>query len=326
MRAWGGSPFLVALGMLLALGVQAEPTPLRIAILTPVASGDTARGDPTAGQRWALALAERLRTWDALEVVGPSDAEVPAEVAGQATALRAWAQAAGLGAVILCESFSQDAGAVICDLRSGHSGASLSRYPIEAASGEGAPSAASIERVFAAIRRDLQAEKNALVLPAVSAAHASAEAEVDQVPPIFDRDLPIRIESDELDVITEGKTRRLVFIRNVFVKQGEIELYTSHLEAFYPEGSSQPERLEASGGVRVIEKDREVRCKNATYHRKKGIVLCKGDAVLVQGCDEVRGSEIEFDLVNERVRVVGAATVVLQPESKTKKGCRETPG
>ena len=41
-------------------------------------------------------------------------------------------------------------------------------------------------------------------------------------------------------------------------------------------------------------------------------VLCRGRAELTQGCETVRGSEIQFDLVEERVRVIGAASVVLQ--------------
>ncbi len=325
MRWWRilSFPLLV---MPFVLPSQAEQTRLRIAVLAPGSVPSSAEAGSSAGVEWAAALAEELATWEALEVVGPSEEEMPAAAVEQATALRDWAEQAGFGAVILCESSPQQSEAAICDLRSGHSGASLNRYTVGSGEGDGSPSPASVDGVVASIRNDLEAGQGGLLLPAVSADQDSPKGGAESSMPIFDRDLPIRIESDELDVITEGKARRLIFNDNVHVEQGDIQLYTAYLEAFYPAGASQPERLEASGGVRVIEKDREVRCKKATYRRTEGLVICRGDAILVQGCDEVRGSEIEFDLIREKVRVIGAATVVLQPEKETDPDCKESTG
>ena len=56
-----------------------------------------------------------------------------------------------------------------------------------------------------------------------------------------------------------------IFTHNVQVTQGDIDLQADRLEAFYPEGSSQPERLEAEGNVRVVQADRRARCERATY-------------------------------------------------------------
>ena len=133
-------------------------------------------------------------------------------------------------------------------------------------------------------------------------------------------DEPIAINSEELEVLPQGGGRRLVFSRNVEVQQGDITLYADRLEAIYPEGASQPDRLFASGHVRVVQGDRRGRCEEATYERAANTIVCRGKAQVTQGCDQVRGESIEFDLGRKRVRVVGAASVVIQPDDA--EGCK----
>ena len=124
---------------------------------------------------------------------------------------------------------------------------------------------------------------------------------------------PVAIRSDELEVTQQDdRGRRLVFLGNVRVTQGDITLEADRLEAFYPKGMSRPERLEANGHVRVVQGNRRAQCETAIYDSLRQQVFCRGHAELIQGCDTVRGSEIQFDLAEERVRVIGAASVVIQ--------------
>ena len=74
------------------------------------------------------------------------------------------------------------------------------------------------------------------------------------------------------------------------------------------------ERLIAEGNVAVEQGERHASCQQATYERKLQTIVCRGKAEVVQGCDRVRGREIEFDLERERVRVTGAASVLIRPE------------
>jgi len=128
-------------------------------------------------------------------------------------------------------------------------------------------------------------------------------------------DEPINIRSGELEAFEEGGERRFVFRQDVEVRQGDLRLTSRHLEAFYPKGSSQPDRLEASGDVVLVQEGREARCDRATYLRDEGRVVCLGDdAVLLQDGDRVRGKEIEFDLDTERLVVRGGADVELQSD------------
>jgi len=137
---------------------------------------------------------------------------------------------------------------------------------------------------------------------------------------------PISINSEELEVVPLDGGRRLVFSRNVEVVQGEVTLKADRLEALYPEGASQPAELLAFGHVRVAQGDKRALCDEAVYERGAQTIVCRGEAEVLQGCDRLRGSEIEFDLERERVRVTGAASVVIRPEDAEGGDCVHVKG
>jgi lipopolysaccharide transport protein LptA len=128
---------------------------------------------------------------------------------------------------------------------------------------------------------------------------------------------PIEIESRELDVVTlEDGGRQLNFRESVHVRQGAARLSCDGLEAWYPPGQREPERLIARGAVEIVQGDRRARCEEAVYLRSAQTLTCGGGAQLLQGCDVVRGREIEFDLANDRVRVRGEASVLIHPKGE----------
>jgi lipopolysaccharide export system protein LptA len=130
----------------------------------------------------------------------------------------------------------------------------------------------------------------------------------------FDSDQPLAIHSDELEASQTRGARRLVFSKNVKVEQGDLQLESARLEAFYPENASQPDRLVASGDVHVVQGTRQARCDEAIYYRTEDLLVCEGHAELRDGEDRVAGAVIEFDLGAERVLVKGGATVLFHPE------------
>ncbi len=94
------------------------------------------------------------------------------------------------------------------------------------------------------------------------------------------------------------------------------------MEAFYPQGVRQPERLEAAGRVVVEEaaRDRRMLCDEATYLRREQRVSCRGHAEMQQGADRVRGKTIEIELDSGRVHVRGGARVNVRGEAAEKGG------
>jgi lipopolysaccharide transport protein LptA len=218
------------------------------------------------------------------------------------------------------------------ELRSGHSGATEHRYvlSLNEASPEGMAVDAEVRELASALLADL-----GLLASEPAPAHVSASgprlsngvpepaAEKGKRTDFLQvsRDLPIEINSEALELVAKGKAKHLIFTDQVRVVQGDMRLFAEHLEAYYPEGAKQPNRLDARDNVRVIEGDLEVHCLEATYLRDDERVICRGNALLVQGCDEVRGQRIEFDLVDERITVTGAASVVLRLDEDDTTNC-----
>jgi lipopolysaccharide transport protein LptA len=131
----------------------------------------------------------------------------------------------------------------------------------------------------------------------------------------FDAGAPIAIKADELEVVSEGEARKFVFRGAVEAVQGELVVNSTRLEAFYPPGGSQPDRLVATGRVNLRQEGRVVTCEKATFFRDDQRVECEGRAQLDQDCDRVRGDKITFFLDKEVMSVSGAADVQLRPDA-----------
>jgi lipopolysaccharide export system protein LptA len=129
-------------------------------------------------------------------------------------------------------------------------------------------------------------------------------------------DKPLSIRSDELEAIEDGGRRRLVFTRNVNVEQDDLRVHSDRLEALYPPGGSQPDKLVAQGNVRVSQRDKTMLCDAATYFQREDRLLCTGNAELRQGDDRVRGREIEIFVKQNRVKVKGGAIVNVAPSQE----------
>ncbi len=136
-------------------------------------------------------------------------------------------------------------------------------------------------------------------------------------------DKPLSIRSDELEALEDDGRRRLLFTSKVQIDQGDLRVNSDRLEAFYPPGGSQPDRLVASGHVRVSQLKRRLLCDNATFFQTENRLLCVGNAELQQGDDRVRGREIEIFIKQNRVKVRGGATVDVTPSQEGKEPTAE---
>ncbi|MBW1684460.1 MAG: hypothetical protein JRS35_05285, partial [Deltaproteobacteria bacterium] len=129
-------------------------------------------------------------------------------------------------------------------------------------------------------------------------------------------DEPWTIESEELEVVQKDGRRRLVFSKNVKVRQGELELRSALLEAVYPEGGGQPNHLLAKGDVRLSQGEQKAGCDRLDYDRLKERLVCRGNAWFQDGENRVSGEVIDIDLRDEKIKVKGGASVLLQPAKK----------
>lgn len=137
---------------------------------------------------------------------------------------------------------------------------------------------------------------------------------------VIDPSKPLKIRAEEFEASRhEGGGDVITFSRSVVATQEELRLTCNWLEARYPEGGGNPDRITARGSVRATQPGTELTCTELVYDRVACTVTCtsdQGPAVVVRGEDVMRGREIETNLCDGKLRVRGGAAVELKPSPK----------
>jgi lipopolysaccharide export system protein LptA len=132
------------------------------------------------------------------------------------------------------------------------------------------------------------------------------------------RDQPIHISAAALEV--RDKEKRAVFRGAVKVVQGDTTLTCKTLDVFYEQGvgsaAREPEpgpqqqikRLEAKGGVRVVQKDQSATGDNGIFDLRSNTITLVGNVVVTQGQNVLRGDRMVVDLTTGVSRVESSRT------------------
>ena len=144
------------------------------------------------------------------------------------------------------------------------------------------------------------------------------------------KDKPIQIEAQQLDV--RDKDKVAIFSGNVVVVQGDTTMKSKTLHVFYdqeeakggaapkttmnaaqpgPGGKQSIRRLEARGGVIVIQKEQTATGESGIFEMKTNTVTLLGNAkdcvVVTQGTNVLRGERLVVDLATSYARVESGA-------------------
>ena len=124
-------------------------------------------------------------------------------------------------------------------------------------------------------------------------------------------DQPIAIESDQLDV--DDRAAIATFSGDVSVEQGETRMRAQRLVVHYtqnqegggeeaqpasnmPGGSSEIERIEASGEVEIVSADQVATAQDANFDMATQVVVMTGDVVLSQGPNVATGCRLTIQM------------------------------
>lgn len=155
------------------------------------------------------------------------------------------------------------------------------------------------------------------------------------------RDQPVKIEAASLEVRDKDKTA--IFSGNVVVTQGDVIMKCKDLVVFYdqeggnpankgtmkaaqpgPGGKQSIRRLEARGGVTVIQKEQTATGAIGIFEMKTNTVTLEGGVVITQGSNVLRGDRLIVDLATSAAKVESAkgrpVQGVFSTNSKDEKG------
>ena len=121
---------------------------------------------------------------------------------------------------------------------------------------------------------------------------------------IWDRDAPVDIRSDKLNV--DFDAHQIVFKGNVKVRQADFSLTAREVIASFGENADDIERIVAKGKVDIKKADKQAWGEKASYDRKQAVIILTGNPFLRQGKNILKGEEIQVLLDQDRMEVKGA--------------------
>jgi lipopolysaccharide export system protein LptA len=125
------------------------------------------------------------------------------------------------------------------------------------------------------------------------------------------RDQPIKIQAASFEVREKEKTA--TFTGDVQVFQGDTEMRCKSLVVLYddesgtrglkaaepgPAGQRQIRRIEARGGVTVVQKDQNASGDTAIFSMRENTVTLTGNVIVTRGQDVLRGHRLVVDLTS----------------------------
>lgn len=124
-----------------------------------------------------------------------------------------------------------------------------------------------------------------------------------------DSDLPVEVTAENLDVNQNDGTA--VFTGNVIVGQGTMRLSAPRVLVVYYEDQSGIERLEASGGVVVVDGEDAAESQWADYNLETGLIHMRGDVLLIQGQNATSSERMVVDTRAGTANMTGRVRTIL---------------
>jgi len=161
----------------------------------------------------------------------------------------------------------------------------------------------------------------AAILPA-SAQTTTIKGAPNALQGFSDRSQPVQIEAASLEV--RDKDKVATFTGNVRVVQGDTTMNCKSLVVYYeeqntpgglraaspgPGGSQQISKLEARGGVKVVQKDQTATGDTGHFDMRANTVTLVGNVVVSQGQNVMQGDRLVVDLTTGVSRVEGKGPV-----------------
>ncbi len=128
-----------------------------------------------------------------------------------------------------------------------------------------------------------------------------------------DSSLPVEVSSDNLDFNQDGGTA--TFTGNVLIGQGEMRLTAPRVHVIYHKDDDTIERLQATGGVTLVNGSDAAEAARADYNLDTGMIVMRGDVLLLQGDDALTADTVFVDTEAGTARMNGRVKTILQSEN-----------
>lgn len=127
-----------------------------------------------------------------------------------------------------------------------------------------------------------------------------------------DTSAPVEVSADSLSVNQTDGTA--LYTGNVVIGQGEMRLSAPRVLVVYAETQNRIERLEATGGVTLVNGDEAAEAESADYNINDGTVVMRGNVLVTQGPNALTSDEMTVNLDTGTAQMSGRVRTVLQQQ------------
>ena len=128
-----------------------------------------------------------------------------------------------------------------------------------------------------------------------------------------DTSAPVEVTADQLQVNQSDGTA--LYTGNVVIGQGEMRLTAPRVLIVYAEGQDRIDRMEASGGVTLVNGDEAAEAENADYSIDTGTVVMTGNVLLTQGDNALTSERMVVNLEDGTAQMEGRVRTVINQGS-----------
>lgn len=129
-----------------------------------------------------------------------------------------------------------------------------------------------------------------------------------------DTSLPVEVSADSLSVNQTDGTA--LYSGNVVIGQGDMRLSAPRVLVVYSKEKSGIERLEATGGVTLVNGPDAAEAARADYNINSGTIKMSGSVLLTQGDNALTSESMTVNLDAGTAQMSGRVKTVLQPGSE----------
>ena len=122
-------------------------------------------------------------------------------------------------------------------------------------------------------------------------------------------DAALEITADQLSVNQQDGTA--IFDGNVVIGQGVMRLAAGRVLVVYAAGDQKIERLEATGGVTLVNGNDAAEAERAEYSIVNNEVVMNGNVLLTQGRNSLTSESMTLDLATGTARMNGRVKTIL---------------
>ncbi|MDX2483552.1 MAG: LptA/OstA family protein [Pseudodonghicola sp.] len=122
---------------------------------------------------------------------------------------------------------------------------------------------------------------------------------------------PVEVTAENLDVNQADGSAE--FAGDVLVIQGEMRMTADRVFVAYDRDASRIARLEASGGVLLVNGPDAAESESAVYSIDSGVIVMTGNVLLTQGPSVLSSNRMTVNLTTGTAQMAGRVKTILNP-------------